>query len=162
MSQKVYLETSIISYLTARPSRNIVAAAHQAKVRDWWDKRRSSFDLYTSQLVHREAARGDARAAQLRLNRLEGIPLLEITRDVESLAAKILERHHLPPDAANDAVHIATAAIHGMDFLLSLNFRHIVNAELIRPISDLCEALGVHSATICTPEELMGDLDDEI
>lgn len=160
-NQKVYIETSIISYLVARPSRNIVAAAHQALTRDWWDRRRSSFDLYCSQLVVREASRGDAQAAKLRLEKLEGIPQLDISRDVESLAALILKHHHLPAEAAGDAIHIATAAIHGMDFLLSLNFRHIVNAQLARPISELCESMGFRPAALCTPEELMGDADEK-
>lgn len=161
MKPRLYIETSFISYLTAKPSRDLIAAAHQAVAQAWWDKRRESFDLYCSQLVLREAGRGDPKAAELRLAKLKGIPLLDITPAVAELAEKILARHHLPAAAADDAIHIATAATHGMDYLLSLNFTHIVNAELLRPITEFCESIGIRAPAICSPEELMGDTDDQ-
>ena len=77
MSETVYIETSILGYLTARPSRNLVLVANTEVTREWWDTRRSAFNLYTSQAVLKEVSQGDAEMASRRLEMLRDFPLLE-------------------------------------------------------------------------------------
>ena len=155
MKPKVYLETSIISYLAARPSRDIIIAAHQELTNEWWENRRKRFELFVSQLVIQEAKAGDKNAAQKRLDILEPIPLLELNDKVISLA-RILMNKAVPPKAVEDALHIAVAAIHGMDYLLTWNCKHIANAEKEHAIATVCRSNNFEPPIICTPEELMG------
>jgi predicted nucleic acid-binding protein len=155
MKPKVYLETTIISYLTARPSRDIIIAAHQELTNEWWENRMRRFDLYVSQLVIQEAKSGDKEAARKRLGILEPIPLLELNDKVISLA-RILMNEAIPPKAVEDALHIAVAAIHGMDYLLTWNCKHIANAEKEHAIAEVCRSNNFEPPIICTPEELMG------
>ena len=117
MKPKVYIETSVISYLTARPSRDLVTAAHQQLTTDWWEDRRAHFDLYISQLVVRESSAGDEDAAKGRLDVIEQIPLLELNEEALALARSLVEDGPLPAKASEDALHIAVATVHGMDFL---------------------------------------------
>ena len=154
MKAKVFLETSVISYLTAWPSRDIVYAAHQQITREWWD-RRSRFDLYVSRAVLREAARGDADAAARRLAALKGIPVLAVTTEASELAELFLLHNTLPAKAAVDAVHIAVAILNGMDYLLTWNCSHIANATVRGKIAKVCQEAGLQRPVICTPEELM-------
>lgn len=124
----VYLETTIPSYLTAWPSRDLVIAAHQQVTRDWWEARRRNFELRISQFVLDEASSGDESASEARLQSLDGIPLLDVTESARELAEQILRAGAVPSKAALDAGHIAVAAVHGVDFLLTWNCRHIANA----------------------------------
>ena len=117
MPPRVYIETTIVSYLTARPSRDIILAAHQQITDEWWHDRRTHFDLYTAQPVIDEAAEGDAEFARQRLEKLAPLPLLDITEEVSILAERLIREGPLPKKAAVDAVHIATATVHGMDYL---------------------------------------------
>jgi predicted nucleic acid-binding protein len=153
----VYLETSVISYLTARPSRDIVVAGHQQTTRDWWQTRRVVFDLYVSELVLREARGGDAQAATERLAVLETIELLEITPDALDLANQLVLEAAIPQKAIADALHIATAVTSGINFLLTWNCKHIANATMRSKIERICRATGYEPSIICTPEELMED-----
>lgn len=155
MKPTVYLETTIISYLAAKPSRNIIIAAHQELTNEWWENRRRRFDLYVSQLVIQEAKSGDKDAAQRRLGLLDSIPLLELNEKVISLA-RILMDKTIPSKAVEDALHIAVAAIHGMDYLLTWNCKHIANAEREHAIASVCRSNNYEPPIICTPEELMG------
>ena len=155
MKQKLYLETTIISYLSARPSRDLIIAAHQELTNEWWENRRKRFDLFVSQLVIQEAKAGNKDAAQKRLSILESIPLLELTDKVRSLARILMEKA-IPPKAVEDALHIAVAAIHGMDYLLTWNCKHIANAEKEHAIAAVCRSNNFEPPIICTPEELMG------
>ncbi len=157
--QTVYIENSIVSYLTARPSRQIVAAAWQRLTIDWWEARRHDFDLYTSELVLLEAKRGNPDAAKRRISRLESVPLLTITGAVEALALSLVEKHSVPKAANADAIHIAIAAVHGIDYLLTWNCTHIDNAETKPLIRNVCKLEGYKCPEICTPQELMGDKD---
>lgn len=153
---KVYLETTILSYLTARPSRDLVVAGHQQLTRDWWDQRRNLFHLYVSQLVVREAQSGDPDAAERRLLALKGIPLLEIGEEATELARGLVERGPIPTKATADALHIAIATANGLEYLLTWNMAHIANAELRPRIEQVCRASGYEPPVLCTPEELMG------
>jgi len=149
----VYLETTIPSYLTARPSRDIVRAAEQEVTRGWW-LRRSSFALYVSELVLSEVAAGDPGAAEARLDALGGIAILGVNDDARGLATDLLAAAALPPIAVADALHIAIAACNGVDFLLTWNCRHIANAVMRPYIERTCRASGFEPPVICTPREL--------
>lgn len=151
----IYVESSVISYLVARPSRNLVATAHQQITREWWQRRRSSFDLYVSVEVLNEIARGDAEAAATRLATVDAVPVLEADEAARSFARAILQSAALPAKAAADAMHIAIATVNGMDFLLTWNCTHIANGRVLRTVAQLSRDLGYEPPTICTPEELM-------
>ena len=154
MKPKAYIETSVISYLTAWPSRDLVRAAHQQVTRDWWAAR-GSFDLFASQFVLDESAGGDGSAAASRLAALKEAVILEVTEDAIVLAEKLVAGGGLPPKARVDALHVAMAAVHGMDYLLTWNCRHIANASLRSKIEELCRAAGFEPPIICTPLELV-------
>ena len=156
-SAKLYLETTVISYLTARPSRNLRVVAHQEITADWWARRRVRFNLYVSRLVVDEASAGDVEAAARRLATLDGIPRLELTEPVSMLAARLVAEAAIPREAIEDALHVAVAAAHGMDYLLTWNCRHIANATMRNRIADICAASGFEAPVICTPEELLED-----
>lgn len=153
MKPTVYIETTVPSYLTAWPSRDLVRAAHQQITREWW-AHRDAFDLYMSRLVVQECQAGDQQAAVDRLAALAGIPLLEQTPEAGELADALLRDVPLPQKAAADALHIATAAVHGMQYLLTWNCTHIANAALRPQIEAVCRAAGFEPPLICTPEEL--------
>lgn len=157
MKARVYIETSMISYLTSKPSRDVVAAAHQQISLAWWERRRHDFDLVASLLVVNEARLGNPELAARRLAALEGIPLLEVTAPAQELAVTIVRKGLLPQTAYPDALHIATAAVHQIDYLLTWNCTHIANAEILPRIALICEPLGVALPYICTPEELLGE-----
>ncbi len=155
--QSVYLETTIASYLTGRPSRDLVLAAKQQTTRDWWDLRRVGFDLWISQIVLDEAAEGDPEAAERRLNLLAGLPLLEVDDEAIRLAASIVQEGVLPEKAARDALHLGVATVRGADYLLTWNCTHLANAEIMRVVGRFIRSRGYEPPIICTPDELMGD-----
>jgi hypothetical protein len=150
---KVYIETTIPSYLTAWRSPDLVMAANQEITKEWWDNCKQ-FDLYISALVIQEAEAGDPNAAKRRLEKLEGILELDVTEEVETFATQLLEKIPLPPKAKIDALHISVATINGMDYLLTWNCTHIANATLRPKIEALCREFGHEPPTICTPQEL--------
>ena len=156
----VYIETSIFSYLTARPSRDLLAAAHQQVTRTWWDDRRARFEAFASPLVHEESKRGDPDAACRRVEALSGIPVVETVEEAYALASALIDEGALPASAQDDATHIALAAVHGMDYLLTWNCRHIHNAETKPIVRSVCAKHGYTCPEICTPEELMGGEDE--
>jgi hypothetical protein len=158
MKPKVYMETSIVSYLTAYPSRDLIIAAHQQISRDWWQSVPGRFEIYISQFVLDEISKGDPDVAGRRLNIVKAIPLLEITEEVWSLAAGLVASRIIPKKAGTDAAHIALAAIQGMDFLVTWNCRHIANAVIARAVEKVCSGQGFQCPVICTPEELMGGI----
>jgi predicted nucleic acid-binding protein len=153
MKPRVYIETTIPSYLAAWPSRDLVRAAHQQITREWWALR-GNYELYSSRLVELECQAGDPQAAADRLTALTGIPLLEQTAEAASLAEALLREVPLPDKAVSDALHIATAAVHGLDYLLTWNCTHIANVTFRPRIEAVCRAAGYEPPLICTPEEL--------
>jgi hypothetical protein len=157
MKPKVYIETSIVSYLTARLSRDLIVAANQQMTQEWWEKRREDFDLFASELVVREAAAGDEQAASRRLDVLAPLPMLAIDTEVEGLARAMLTQGVLPARAAEDLLHIAVAAVHTMDYLLTWNCRHIANAEIQPTLRAVCRGAGYDLPFVCTPSQLLGD-----
>ena len=150
-----YIETSVVSYLTARQSRDVVVAAYQEVTREWWRTASTWLDLVASELVLTEAGTGDADAASARLEALEPIALLNITENSEALAQRLLDQGAVPRQAAADAAHIAIAATNGVDFLITWNFRHIANAAMRSRIEQVCRQAGYEPPVICTPNELM-------
>ena len=161
LRRRVYVETSIVSYLTGIPSRNLLAAAWQSLTSEWWRRRRPFFEVYVSELVWEEARRGDSEASKRRLAALEGIPLLKLTDSSVQLSQKLLSEGALPKKAADDALHIALAAVHNVDYLLTWNCRHIDNAENKPFVRSVIFAQGYACPEICTPQELLGDKPDE-
>ncbi|MBM3884086.1 MAG: type II toxin-antitoxin system VapC family toxin [Verrucomicrobia bacterium] len=156
MKARLYLETTVPSYLTAWPSRDLIRASHQQITREWWENRRADFQVFISQLVLDEAAAGDPVAARERLTALKELPQLDINDDVAALAEALVAALALPAKAGTDAAHIALAAVHGMHFLLTWNCAHIANAEMSATIGSVCRDHGFTAPVICTPEELMG------
>ena len=154
---RLYLETTIPSYLTAWPSRDLVIAGHQQVTKDWWRERRDDFDIRISQFVWIEAAAGDPEAARQRLEILQPFPWLDLTDDSEKLTTALLQARIIPEKAARDAAHIAVCAVHRIDYLMTWNCAHIANAEIIKVVRRICAEHGFECPEICTPDELMGD-----
>jgi predicted nucleic acid-binding protein len=153
----IYIETSVVSYLTARPHRDLVIATYQQLTLEWWTYSRQEFDLYTSPLVIEEAGRGDPQAANQRLEVLQNLSLLPSNREIEELAQCLMTGQLLPAKATDDALHIATATVYGMDYLLTWNCRHIANAQLQKPIRLICQREGYDLPILCTTMELRGE-----
>ena len=153
---KLYLETTIPSYLTARRSRNEGLALDQDLTREWWDKERGKYELFVSELVLEEASAGDETMAAARLEALAGLPQLAQTPAVDALAAQIIQRGIIPSEVAPDADHIALATVHAMNFLLTWNCRHIANVFSRRRLEAVCREAGYECPLICTPAILMG------
>jgi hypothetical protein len=158
MKPKVYLETTIVSYLTARPSRDLITAAHQHITQQWWDTQRTRFDLFVAPPFLQEAQAGDPEAAARRLAALHGMPPLTLSEEATRLAQALIAPGPLPPNAVVDALHIAIAAVNGMHYLLTWNCTHIANAAIRSDIEDVCRAHGYEPPVLCTPEELLEDL----
>jgi hypothetical protein len=157
MSETVYIETSILGYLTARPSRDIVVSANIQITREWWDTRRSDFQLYSSQAVVKETSQGDAAISSQRLEIIRNLALLDLNQSVLDLAEQFLGRSNLPAKADVDAVHIAAATVHGMDYLLTWNCKHIANAQIQGKLAEISLDFGYELPILCTPYELLGD-----
>ena len=153
MNARVYVETSIVSYLSARTSRDVVVAAHQQITRRWW-RGRGNYSLFVSQVVLDEAALGDQTARARRLRALRGIPTLALTDEATQLAGELVRRGALPKKATVDALHIAVAAAHQVDYLLTWNCKHIANAAMRGTIEAICRSAGLRPPIICAPEEL--------
>ena len=151
----VYIETSVVSYLTGRPNSDLIVAAHQKATQDWWSDRRDDFELRVSEFVLSEAQSGHPEAAERRLAALLGIPSLALLPQVETLAAALLASGAVPVKAHLDALHIATASVHDVSYLLTWNFRHIANAQKWASIETVCGSMGFKMPRICSPLELM-------
>jgi hypothetical protein len=151
----VYVETSVIGYLTSRPSRELLVAAHQQVTHQWWQEVRPRCHLIASDLVLQEAGGGDDEAAAARLQVLEQLELVATTEEAASLAEQLVESGAVPPQAGADAFHIAIAVTSGAHYLLTWNCRHIANAVLRPKIEQVCRSLGYRPTILCTPEELL-------
>ncbi len=157
----IYIETSIVSHATARPSTDLQIAAMQEQARNWWLTERANFELVTSQLVIDEASAGDPSAAAARLVLLNGLPTVPIDENVRTLARAILSASIMPQKAAVDALHVAAAAVAGVQYLLTLNCKHIANAHELPRVYRLLQDQGYGQLLICTPAEFLGGDDDD-
>jgi len=153
----VYIETSVVSYYTSRPSRDLITAARQQITHEWWDETRQQFATYISAVVLEEAGGGDPSAAGKRLNALEGMPVLKMSDEAEKLAEILVREGAIPEKYSEDALHIALATVNGTDFLLTWNFTHINNAQTKSCIIRIIRGNGYECPVICSPDELMGE-----
>ncbi len=151
------METTVVSYLVARPSRDIVVAAHQELTRQWWEQERQHYHLTVSEVVLREASAGDPEAAEQRGQVLAGIDIVEASEEAEALAEQLVQRGAVSEAALEDALHIAIAVTNGVEYLLTWNCSHIANAAMRRAIDEVCVVSGYHPTVLCTPEELLED-----
>ncbi len=152
---KVYVETSVISYLTARPSRDIIIAGHQQITFEWWQTGHDRFELLASQLVIQEASKGDPDASQARLDVLNKITLLETTDNAIILAQALVNTGAIPKESVEDAIHIAIAVTHGVEYLVTWNCKHIANTMRRPLIESVCREMGYEPVLICTPEQIL-------
>ena len=157
MKPKVYIETSVISYLAARPSRDLIIAGRQAETHEWWENRRHRFELLISIVVENEIGKGDHIQAARRKSWIEGITSVVVSEDAGSLSEALLSAGAIPVGSEEDALHIAIAATQKADYLTTWNFRHINNAEKSRHIVSVVQAFGLECPRICSPEELGGE-----
>ena len=155
---RIYIESTIPSYVVARPARDLLQAARQQLTRDWWDLKREHHELFTSQVVLDEITDGEAAMARQRLKLMRGIPLLEPTVAANELGREILRSGLLPATADGDAAHIALATVHELDILLTWNCRHIANVAIQQRLRRLAEQNGYTLPSLATPEEFMSDL----
>ena len=155
MKPKIYIETSIPSYLTARLSNDIRVIANQNTTIEWWENRRTKFNLFISEFVLAEASLGNSDAAKRRLSALTNITILKVTEEAKNLTNALITAGPLPKKAEVDAYHIAVATVNGMDYLLTWNCTHIANAMMRHKIYTICQNYGYEPPIICTPQELM-------
>ena len=152
--EKVYLDTSFISYLVARGSRDLIMSARQQLTIEWWENERSKYELFISEMVLREAREGDPDEVTKRLRVVAALPLVDLTDEIAQLAEQLLLRGILPTKAARDAVHIAAATVHRMNYLLTWNFKHIANAHVRKMVDRIFQNAGYETPVICTVEEM--------
>jgi len=155
MKPSVYLETSVVSYYTSSPSRDIFVLTHQQITKEWWDTKSDIFDFLVSELVIDEVSRGDSEAATTRLAIIEDFSILPLTDEIRKLARVLVTALNIPEDALPDALHLAASSIHKVDYLVTWNCKHLANGVIIKKLNDLKEKTGIHVPVICTPEELM-------
>ena len=154
---KIYIEMTVVSYFTARPSRDLVIAGRQETTREVWPRLFEEFDPYISALVLQEAGKGDAQAAKERLDAIQNLPVLDISSpSSQTLAALLVAQHGIPQEYAEDALHIAVATMHGLDIVLTWNFSHLNNPFTRLRIRRILEQEGYQGPEICSPEELSG------
>ena len=153
--QKVYIETSVISYLTAKPSRDLIIASNQQITNEWWQKSRDNFDCYISDFVTQEVSRGDTEAAASRLNAIKDMNVLIINDDISDLADEYLKLLNIPEKSQIDSYHLAFAVWYNIDFLITWNCKHIANAINIKKINKYNLINNIAMPVFCTPQELM-------
>ena len=156
MKPAVYIESSIIGYLASKPSRDLITAAKQQYTAEWWETKRSNYQLFVSDTVIAEISLGDSVLSAERLNKIQGISVLFSDARAETLAMRLLKANYLPRQAVTDAIHIATAVVQEMDYLLTWNCKHIANAITRPKIEKFLTSAGYSCPVICTPEELEG------
>jgi predicted nucleic acid-binding protein len=155
MKKRVYIETSVVSYLAARPSRDIIVAGHQETTRDLWPYLTSKYETYISAIVYEEAGKGDPDQAKMRLAAIEAFPMLDIDEDARFLAEKIVAGRGIPAEYPEDALHIAVAAVNGMDVVVTWNFAHLNNPFIRKAVRRIVEREGYVCPEICSPQELL-------
>jgi hypothetical protein len=152
----IYLETTVVSFLTGWLSRDVRTARMQSITRDWWNRHRRRHVLYVSDVVFEEASQGNRDLARQRLDIIGLLPMLHPSDQTRELATRILTETRLPGREYDDAHHAAVAAIHGVNVLLTWNCSHLANENMIPRIGRACEAYGYAPPVILTPEQLTG------
>ena len=157
MKKLVYIESSVISYLTSKPSRDLIRAAYQKITRDWWDSELEKHECFISDFVIDEITKGDFQASEARLNAIQGFKKLGLNETVFELVKEYQKNLNIPERAQLDLYHLALSVGNGMDYVLSSNFKHIANAYVREKLTEINSLLGLRTPTICTPEELIGE-----
>lgn len=152
--ESVYIETTILSYLVSRPSRDIIVAARQELTRQWWDYSKPTYDCVLSQIVLDEIEAGDPTHAANRMDHASVLAVLAVNQGCLDLAQLYLDRGYVPKNEIRDALHIAVAVIWKVDYLLTWNCKHIANAHALRQLRKFSENLGHEFPHVCTPDEL--------
>ena len=152
--KKVYVETTVVSDATALPTNDLTLAGRQMATREWWNSASAHFDLFSSTVVSQEIQRGDPEAARRRMDAVRGLPELVADQRAVALAMELIRGKAVPEQYPDDALHIATAALNAMDYLVSWNFKHITNAQTIPLVRRICERNGYRCPEICTPQML--------
>jgi Rad3-related DNA helicase len=155
MKPSIYIETTVVSYLTARLSKDLIVAAHQQITHEWWENSLKHFSPYISPVVLDEASKGDKEAAQLRLEKIKNFTILKINNDINQIAETYYSSLPIPEKARADTYHLAIASWYNIDFLVTWNCSHLANGFIIRELKKINLDLGVKTPEICTPEELM-------
>jgi len=155
MKKRVYVETTVVSYFTSRPSRDLMVAGHQEATRGLWPKLVDEYETYISALVHQEAGKGDAGQATMRIESIKPFRMLDIDDAIRFLAEKIIDGGGIPKEYPEDALHIAVAAVNGIDVLITWNFAHLNNPFTRMMIRQIIENEGFACPEICSPEELL-------
>ena len=155
MKESIYIETTVVSYFTSKPSRDIIVIAHQEITRQWWPAAIRRFNVFISEVVIEEAGSGDQEAAKKRLEELKDFPHLELNDKVEEMAQVYMEKLEISEKSFRDAAHLAIASVHDIDYLVTWNCAHLANGEVIKRLIKINGSFGIHTPIICTPEELM-------
>jgi predicted nucleic acid-binding protein len=150
----VYVETSVISYLAANPSGDVVTRAHQKITREWWS-RTSRWELIISGTVMREVLRGNHSTAMKRMSLLVGFNVLQVDSEARRLRDELMRRGIFPPKASSDAEHVAIAAVNGVNYLVTWNLKHIANAMIRARAEAICRECGYEPPVICTPDQML-------
>jgi hypothetical protein len=158
--QRVYLETTIPSYLAAKPSRDVIQSARQQITSEFWAVARYRYELFASPLVLAEAGSGDPIVSQARLRYLEEVEILQVLPEARTLSRSLLTSGVIPANAGGDAVHIAVASVHDLDILVTWNCKHIANPFIRKQLEVVVESAGYSLPVLCTPERLLGEQDD--
>ena len=158
MKPRIYVETSVISYLTARPSSNVMLLARQQFTRELWELQPDHFEAWLSPLVLDEASLGDPQAATARVLACRGLPELEITTEVKAFAQLLVNTGAVPIAEPEDALHIALATLHSVEYIASWNFAHMVGPAAKFKLQNKISALGYRPPIIATPEEIFEEL----
>ncbi len=155
MKPTVYIETSIIGYLTTKPSSDLLTAAHQQLTLEWWQQIQPQVNCFVSPFVIEEVSNGNPEAANRRLQVVSHLPILQANEEVKKLADTYFVAISLPERARLDASHLAMAVWHQIDYLLSWNCKHIVSARVRKIVQELNQQRELSTPIICTPTELM-------
>jgi predicted nucleic acid-binding protein len=155
MKKRVYIETTVVSYLTAKPSRDIMVVGHQEATRELWPELSTKYETYVSALVYEEARRGDPDQARVRLAVIKPFPMLDIDEEARTLAEKIIAKRGIPAEYPEDALHIAVAAVNGIEVVITWNIGHLNNPFTRKMVRQIVEGEGYGCPEICSPEELL-------
>jgi predicted nucleic acid-binding protein len=155
MKESIYLETTVVSYYTSKPSRDIIVLAHQEITRQWWPMAMERYNVFISEIVVEEASFGDTEAAKRRLMELKDFPHLELSDKIEEITQVYMDRLDIPEKSFRDAAHLAVASVHNIDYLVTWNCAHLANGEIIKKLMKINKSFGIDTPIICTPEELM-------
>jgi predicted nucleic acid-binding protein len=155
MKRTLYIETTVVSYFTAQPSRDLLVAGHQEATRELWPSLTTLYDTYVSALVYEEAARGDAEQAAKRLLAIKSFRMLDVDEDARVLAERIVRGKGVPPEYPEDALHMAIAAVNGIAVVVTWNFAHLSNPFTRMMVRQIVENEGYVCPEVCSPEELL-------